>query len=79
MIVPIKHNIILIITRRERLSLNATLPHNADNTILPPVINGYNTVAGSVFAPSSCRKYDAPPAAADKAIMRIDFFPLLSR
>jgi len=35
----------------ESFSLKKAMPANAEKTILPPVTNGYNTVAGSEAAP----------------------------
>ena len=55
----------LIISFAESLSLNKVTPASAENTILPPVIKGYSTVAGRVFAPKSWSIYDTPPINAD--------------
>ena len=46
-----KHRTILIIVNLLSFSFNIILPVNAEKIILPPVINGYKTEAGTVFAP----------------------------
>ncbi len=45
----------LIINLLETRSLKKTIPVTDEKIIVPPVINGYKTVAGKFFAPFNCK------------------------